>query len=503
MDAATSRILTLFEDINRFPRGSGNEAQLARRLDKWARARGYGVRQDATGNLLIRVPATAGCEYAPVLIIQGHLDMVCEKTPTSLHDFSSDPIQHVMTGDWLKANQTSLGADNGIAIALAMALAEDASVRHPPLELLFTVNEETGLIGAAMLDPGFLQGQKLINIDSEDEGIFTIGCAGGCKTTLTMPLYRTAIADDDALFQLTVDGARGGHSGVDIRHARANAIQLMARILERLLKSFDLRLLNIDGGSTHNAIARSATAILSFDASLLTPMQQTLQAFARVLETEYAAVDPDLRLRIEALDADACLRLACSPEDLRKLIDLLLALPHGVHSMSATMPETVETSNNLATLRCNEYEISILSSQRSLLPSRLEALTTRIEAIARLAGVSVQSGDSYPAWEPNGQSVLLADCRDVYARLFGAPAQVQSMHAGLECAVIGAKYPEMDMISIGPTIRNPHSPDEALLVPSVGKIWQFLLALLAFYCDAVPSSAGSAPEQTELNTRKS
>lgn len=480
-DSPTPGILILFEQINRFPRGSGNEAELRRYLKTWAQNRGYGTRQDPAGNLLIKVPPTAGCERAPIIILQGHLDMVCEKTPDSAHDFLRDPIRHVLEGDWLRADQTSLGADNGIAIALALAVAEAQNITHPPLELLFTVDEENGLTGATNLAPGFLEGRKLINMDSEDEGVFTVGCAGGCKTRLILPLYRTELKEQDPLFQLTVDGARGGHSGVDIIHGRACANRLMGRVLNRLRRSFDLHLLTLEGGSTHNAIARSAQATLSFDAALLTPMRQILNGVEQQLRQEYAAIDPHIVLKLDEVDADTCLRLACDAENTHRLIDLLLALPHGVEALCSETPETVETSCNLATVRSNEHAIDILSSQRSLVPSRLEAMTERVEAIGRLAGLTIQTSDGYPSWQPDWQSELLADCRKIYQQLFNTIPRVQSMHAGLECAVIGAQYDNLEMISIGPTIRNPHSPDEALQISSVGRIWQFLTGLLAFY----------------------
>ncbi len=476
--------LKIFQEINAIPRCSKQEERLAGYLKARAEDAGFSVRQDAVGNLSMRVPASAGHEGDKPLVLQGHMDMVCEKRSDSAHDFATDPIRMHRDGDWLKADGTTLGADNGIALALALALAEDDSLVHPPLELLFTVDEETGLTGANGIETDLLQGRILLNIDSEDEGVFTVGCAGGVESRLQKPLNLSPIGSDAVLFRLEAAGMRGGHSGVDIQKQRANAIRVLARALDRIGRTAGIRIIAIKGGKSHNAIPRHAWARFSCTGKDCEKVQELLLTVERAVRMEHADADPSLSLNLQKEAAETFQEPALSPEDSQGLIRLLLALPDGVQAMSQQMEGLVETSCNLASVSMGKEGVEIVTSQRSSVMSRLEDITRRVEAVSGLAGAESTRLNAYPPWEPNLDSPLLSRCTRVYRDLFGIEPAVEAIHAGLECAVIGAKYPAMDMISFGPTIRDPHSPDEALYLPSVEKVWEFLVSLMKSFAEA-------------------
>ena len=480
MTDPTTRILDFFEQINAIPRCSKNEAALCRWLVQWAQGQGLAVRSDAAGNLVVTVPASAGFETAPGVVFQGHVDMVCEKIPESSHDFSKDPIRHVMDGDWLKADGTSLGADNGVAVAMAMALATDETILHPALELLFTVDEETGLTGAQALEPGFVQGRILLNVDSEDEGVFTVGCAGGRDSHLTLTPERGSVDPGMQFFKLSARGMRGGHSGIDIGKHRASANKILARGLDAVWRVAPFRLAGINGGTTHNAIARDAEAMLAMDPAQAQAAAGAVAKLAGQLRAEYRQIEPNLALRLDSTEPLSD-REPVTRKDSRTVIDLMLALPHGVVSFSAQIPGLVETSANLAVVADDQGPLKILHSKRSAVMSRLHALTADMEAAARMAGARFETGTAYPAWEPDMDSGLLKRCQAVYQDCFAQKPEVEVIHAGLECAIIGSKYPGMDMISIGPTMENPHSPDERLYLPSIGRVWDFIVALMASF----------------------
>lgn len=475
--AALNKILNYFEQINAIPRCSKNEARLGRWLADWATARGFAIDEDAAGNLVVRVPASAGMADRPTVILQGHMDMVCEKTPDSPHDFTRDPIRSHREGDWLTADRTSLGADNGIALAYALALAEDPAVDHPPLELLFTVDEETGLNGVKELPPELISGRILINLDSEDEGVFTIGCAGGMDTTLTMALVREPFPDGWAPYEVLVGGLRGGHSGIDIDKQRGNANKVLARTLAHLGGRIAPAIATLSGGTRHNAIPRDATAVIACPAEAIqTLMTATAEAQA-IMRAEWQGVDEGLSIQVRPLTTAP--QTVWVADLAGRIINLLLALPDGVATMSTTLEGLVETSSNLATMAVEGDNLSILVSQRSAVASRLAALTSKVHAIAALAGATVSDSNKYPPWQPDMAADLLNTARTVYAELFGAPPVLQVIHAGLECAIIGERSPGMQMISFGPDIENPHSPTERMHIPSVEKVWRFLVALLA------------------------
>jgi dipeptidase D len=473
---STQTVLNLFEQISAIPRGTKREAELRRWLCDWANQRHLPWNVDEAGNLVIRVPATAGFEQAPIIVLQGHMDMVCEKTPDSPHDFTKDPIRCIVDGEWLRADRTTLGADNGIALALALALVEDESVGHPPLELLFTVEEEVGIGGANKLQPGFIEGKILLNLDSEEEGTFIIGCAGGQTTRIFLPLNFENLPSRQS-FLLEVSGLQGGHSGVDIHKHRASANKLLGRVLAQVQKITPLRLVSMKGGTAHNAISRGAEAGIAFDPAQLEQVERELQNFQAVLCSEYAASDPGITLTLSPADAGQ----PATTADSARAIQLLVALPHGMAEMSASVEGFVETSNNLATVKIAEGTLKIVTSQRSTVMSRLAELTGRISAIASLAGAEVASGEAYSGWQPDTDSQLVKRSAEIYAQTFGKAPKVEMIHAGLECGVIGGIFGGMDMVSLGATIQNPHSPSERLHIPSVGRVWQYLVAFMESY----------------------
>jgi len=474
----TAKILEYFEQINSFPRCSNNEAQVCQWLQHWARERDLDFQCDAAGNLVVRIPPSTGHAGGPAVVLQGHMDMVCEKTPESSHDFTKDPIISHREGDWLTANGTTLGADNGIAIAYMLAMAETPSINHPPLELLFTVDEETGLNGAKNLTPDFVRGRILINLDSEDEGVFTIGCAGGVDTHLNLDIQLEPLRPDAVLFKVVVGGLKGGHSGIDIHKQRGNANKILARTLAHIRTQSDMGLVALTGGSRKNAIPRDAQAVIWVQDAKKALIPQAVQQMEKIVKAEFALTDKDLFIKlIPASETPGDQQSLCL-HDTDQTIRMLLALPNAVAGMSAELEGLVETSSNLATADIVGNRLSIVSSQRSAAMSRLDEITATVHAVGKLAGADAQDQDAYPAWQPDMDSALLSCSKSVYRQLYGREPVIQVIHAGLECAIIGDIYPGMDMISLGPTLRNPHSPDERLFIPSIAKVWDFLAALL-------------------------
>ncbi|MBU0486082.1 MAG: aminoacyl-histidine dipeptidase [Proteobacteria bacterium] len=469
-------VLAKFTQISRIPRCSKQEQQIGAYLTAWAAGRGFAVKTDRVGNILVTVPATPGREQAPTVVLQSHLDMVCEKIPSSRHDFNRDPLRLYIDGDWLRAEETTLGADNGIGIALALALAEDQELSHPKLELLFTVDEETGLTGAANLEPDFFSGRLLLNLDSEDEGVLTIGCAGGCDSELLLDLDYEEWPQGNQLYELTVAGLQGGHSGVDIHEGRGNANVLLARTLAELRKNGDLQLAGLQGGSAHNAIPREAVARLAIPATAASELINRVVELAVSLRRSYPN-EPNLSLTLARQEGEG--NRIFSPALAGIIIDLLLVGPDGVMAMSKEAPGVVETSINLATIREKADQLSILFSQRSDKSSGLAWLTAKLEGLARLSGAGIITGSGYPGWPPDHNSPLLAKARQLYLQMFGREPIIEIIHAGLECGIIGAKNPGIDMLSLGPTVKNPHSPEEKLFIPSLDRFCPFIRELLA------------------------
>lgn len=475
---AINQILERFEQISAIPRGTKREEKISQWLQAWGREHGFSSFTDQTGNLVIHVPTRPGFENAPAIILQGHMDMVCEKTPDSDHDFTRDPIHIKREGDWIKADRTTLGADNGIAIAIAMVLAETAA--HPPLELLFTVEEEIGIVGASSLDPSLISGKILINLDSEEEGSFIVGCAGGKTTFITLPLSKEPIPTEDVVFRLSVGGLQGGHSGADIHKHRASANKILARALDRLGQYASIRLITLKAGTARNVIAREAETVFACPKASAPICREHLTAFEREVSDEYSRTDAGLALALVPGDSESG-SSGISPTDSAKIIQLLMALPHGVIYMSSSIEGFVETSTNLAVVELKADGLHVTINQRSTVMSRLDEINRRVEAIARLTGAEVNHTEGYPAWQPNMDSPLLERSVRIYETLFGGKPEVKMIHAGLECGIIGDRCGGLDMISLGPTIKNAHSPDEKLYVPSVERVWNLLETLLGSF----------------------
>jgi len=484
MDKKIQAVLDLFEEINKVPRQSKHEEKISAWLVEWAEKHGLEAERDESMNVLIKAPATPGYEDKPTVVMQGHMDMVCEKIAGSSHDFSKDPIKCIVDGEWLKADGTTLGADDGIALAMSMLLATDKDVVHPPLELLFTIDEETGLTGANTLKPGWLTGKILLNIDTEDEGVFTIGCAGGRDTKIEMEYTPVEVPAGDKVYEMKVWGLSGGHSGVDINLPRGNSNIIAARLLDEAARNAATKLVFIEGGSAHNAIPRETKAVFSTDKDV----SSVLAVLREKIIGEIGYAEPNMKIDINPVVNNY--RNELNIEDTKKIIGIMMAMPHGVAAMSKDIEGLPETSNNFATikmtmpaskgglLRSETGTISILSSQRSSVESKLDWISRKIEAIATASGAKTATSDGYPSWEPNMDSALNKKCVEIYKKLFGNEPKVEIIHAGLECGIIGSKNEGMDMVSFGPTIKNPHTPDERLEIATVGKVWIFCVELL-------------------------
>jgi dipeptidase D len=463
-----------FAKILTVPHCSGCEKALGDYVLSVAASLGLSGKRDRTGNVLVGKPATPGREGAVGVILQGHLDMVCEKNSDKVHDFGKDPIQPEIKGEWVYAQGTTLGADNGIGLAAALAVMEDRSLAHGPLEFLFTVDEETGLTGANKIQKGFLAGKMLLNLDSEDEGTFTIGCAGGADSTIVLPLERKKSASKN-LYRLHIHGFRGGHSGIDINQGRGNAIKLLARMLDQAHASAKFELVSVEGGSKHNAIPREAVAVVACPPVQVRSLATALKKAFDKIKAEFKAVEPGAAY---AFEAAAGRDFAMTRDCQRTLIDLLLALPHGVIAMHPEIAGLVETSTNLAIVKTNKASFEVLCSTRSSVASALEATRDVVRSVCALAGAKADFHGGYPGWMPNLDSPLLKKLKELYVKSFGKEAEVMAIHAGLECGIIGEKFPGMDMISFGPTIRNPHSPEEHVHIGSVERFWTFLTAAM-------------------------
>jgi dipeptidase D len=474
-DLEPSAVWRHFDQILTIPRGSKNEAKAREYVLRVASDCGLDPEVDDAGNVLVRKPAGPGAEGADTVALQGHLDMVNEKNSDVSHDFNRDPIQPVRSDGYLTADGTTLGADNGIGIAIALALLEETKLSHGPLECLFTVDEETGLTGAGALSPDLLKGSCLINLDSEEEDVVYVGCAGGSGQNLTLQVERRTVPAGWTGLHLEIRGLKGGHSGTDINLQRANAIQIVARLLHRTSQYQDFALSGLRGGNMRNAIPREAQADLVVEASQVKALKTLLEeAFVRA-RAQFRPADPEMELVLEVAAPSAA---ALKPVSGNKVIRLLHGLPNGVIAMSYDIPDLVETSTNLATAELDEAECRIHLSSRSSSDIELKELQLRIAAVAKLGGCDVETVEGYPGWQPDLNSPLLGQVRKTYARVFGSEPAVKAIHAGLECGIIKQKYPDLDMISIGPQIEFAHSPDERVEIASVGKIYQLVRELL-------------------------
>jgi dipeptidase D len=463
-----------FAEISRIPRGSKNEGAIGAYLVATAKKLGLSVQQDAVGNVLARKPASAGRESVPSVCLQGHMDMVCEKNKDTVHDFLADPIELVRDGPFIRARGTTLGADNGIAVATCLALMEDRTLTHGPLEFLFTVDEETGLTGANNLEGGFLKSRVLLNLDSEDEGELYVGCSGGRDNAGTWTAAWGKAPAGGAGRLLTVKGLRGGHSGLEIHTGRGNAIKILTRVLIEL-ESLGARVARIDGGNKRNAIPREAEAVVWVPRAKTSAAAKAVKRMNGLVRAELASVEPGLVIAIQPQKAvDKVWTKGLQSNVLRALA----ALPHGVLKMSADIAGLVETSTNLAIVETGKKTVSIQTSQRSSVASEIEEASQMVRAVFELAGATATGSDGYPGWKPDMASPVLKLAKDTYQSLYGKEPEVKAVHAGLECGIIGEKYPGMDMVSFGPTMREVHSPNEHLYIDTVGKFYDFLLGIL-------------------------
>ena len=467
------KVLEIFKEINSIPRCSGNEKAISDWLVKLAKENQWQVIQDDVLNVIIKVSGKNELINSRPVVLQGHMDMVCVKEQNSNHDFCKDAIEMYEKEGWLKAKGTTLGADNGIALAIALAIAMSNNISHPPLELLFTVDEERGLTGANALQSNILQGKYLLNIDSEDEGVFTIGCAGGRDTHIELPLNFEENSQKIQTYKISVNNLSGGHSGIQIIQQKPNAIHLISRVLNKIIdKSNNFYLCSIEGGIAHNAIPSNACAVFASRDDLI--VKNIINEMFNNYEKEYRETEAGMSLSFEIVNNPGKFM---TEETSIKSVLMLTALPHGVFTMSSKMDKLVETSNNLAQVKVIDNKLQVLLSQRSSVASQLDFITDKIESVAKICGANVFTGNGYPAWEPDWNSYLLKQTKLSYKNIFGYEPKIEVIHAGLECGVIGAKYPGMEMISFGPTIKTPHTPHEKMYIPDIDKIIIFLLEL--------------------------
>lgn len=475
LDLQPSIVWKNFHNITRFPRPSKHEEKIRQYLLDWGNEHGFETFADKTGNVIIRVPATPGYEDHTGVILQGHMDMVPQKNSDVEHNFLLDAIKTRIVGEWVKACGTTLGADNGMGLAMALSIAEDPEAKHGPIEILVTYDEETGMTGANALEPDTLKGKILINLDSETEGELYVGCAGGLDASAKAEYGRKEWPEGFKCLAVNVTGCQGGHSGMDIILCRANANKVAARILYNLLKETDAKLVCMEGGTLRNAIPRECfSKILVKD----TPLAKAVtERVAKELKAEYAQTDPDMKITVEASDAKE--KFYVEESCALRFIEAILACPDGVERMSSSVPGLVETSNNLAMVKIKDGKFELSTLMRSSVDSAKIALSQKFTSVFELAGIECSFSGGYSGWAPNPESKILATMKEVYSGMYGKEPEVMAIHAGLECGILGGIYPEWDMISMGPTLMSPHSPDERCHIPSVGKTYDFLKEVLA------------------------
>lgn len=476
LDLAPQQVWKHFYSLTQIPRPSGHMERITEFLVNFGKGLGLESFVDEVGNVIIRKPATPGMENRKGVILQAHMDMVPQKNNDTVHDFVNDPIQTWIDGEWVKAKGTTLGADNGMGVAAAMAVLEATDLKHGPLEVLITKDEETGMYGAFGLKPGTLKGEILLNLDSEDEGELYIGCAGGIDITAELS-YKEEEADKEMVARMiTLKGLRGGHSGLEINEGRGNANKLLARITHDLLVEFDCRLASFEGGNMRNAIPREAHAVLLFNPADIEDLPNYIKEYEAQLNAEYAPIESNILLLLDEVETPATVL----PEEIQdNMIDMLLACQNGVMRMIPTVPDTVETSSNLAIVLLGGGKAEVRILARSSCDTMKDFLADSLSACFNMAGMKVTLRGAYSGWQPNVDSPILHAMTKSYEEQFGVAPKVKVIHAGLECGIIGANCPGLDMISFGPTLRSPHSPDERVLIPTVKKFYDFLVATLA------------------------
>ena len=471
-----ARVFEQFAKINAIPRPSKREEKMIAYLKEFGESRGLETKVDETGNVLIKKAATAGFENRPTVILQSHMDMVCEKLVDTDFDFDNDPIQTYIDGEWLTAKGTTLGADDGIGCAIELAILDSNDIEHGPLECVFTRDEETGLTGAEGMKAGFMTGDMLINLDSEDEGQIFVSCAGGRNTTATFTFEKEEAPAGLFFMKATLKGLVGGHSGDDINKKRANAIKVMARFLYQVQEKYGVRLADFNGGKLHNAIPRDCTMTFAVDAAVKENVKADWNIFVSEIEEEYHVTEKTMEFALGSADAERVLPQNVST----RMIQALQAVDNGVFAMcqDEEIAWLVETSNNVASVTTSDRHVVVVASQRSNVMSALDNQAATIKAVFQLAGADVVQGEGYPAWKMRADSKLTALTVETYKALFHKDPKVLGIHAGLECGLFSEKYPNLDMVSFGPTLRGVHSPDERLLIPTVQMVWDHLLEIL-------------------------
>jgi dipeptidase D len=470
-----TEVMKYFDEILQIPRASKKEEKILRFLIDFAKHHQLLYKQDKAGNLLISKPASRGKEKTKTVVLQSHVDMVCEKNSDIKHDFDKDPIHAYVDGEWVKARGTTLGADDGIGIAAQLAVLASNEIEHGPVECLFTVDEETGLTGAFALQKGFFEGKILINLDSEDEGELFIGCAGGTDTVASFQFKKEKPGKNDISFKVAVSGLTGGHSGDDIHKGLGNSNKILNRFLWNLNQKSSLRLVSFDGGNLRNAIPREAYAVFTIDEDKIVEMGDLFQTYSKDIKREFFMTEPGLNLSLEKVDLpDYVIDINTQSA----LLNSLYACPHGVVAWSQTIPGLVETSTNLASVKLKGNQIEVSTSQRSSIESAKWDIACMVEATFLLAGARVTHGKGYPGWAPDKNSEILKITESSYKKLFHTKPIVRAIHAGLECGLFLEKYPDLDMISFGPTIKGAHSPDERLHIESNVKFWELLIEVL-------------------------
>lgn len=475
-DLRPAVVFHYFDEVCQVPRPSKKEEKIRAYLLDFAKKHNLEAKTDEAGNVLIEKAASAGMENLKTVILQSHIDMVCEKNKDTEHNFETDPIQTYIDGEWLRAKGTTLGADNGIGVATELAVLASDDIKHGPIECLFTVDEETGLTGAFALKEGFMNGDILLNLDSEDDGELFIGCAGGANTTAIYPFPTEKAPQGWFFFRVSVKGLTGGHSGDDISKNRANANKLLNRFLVQTMQKYGMRLADIEGGNLHNAIPREAHALCAVPMEYKEAVRVDLNIFISEIENEYSATEPNLSMDLES---EAPVEYVMEQKAMERFLLSIYAVHHGVYAMSQDIPGLVETSSNLASIKVCDGTIKVVTSQRSSILSSRKDMSQMVSAAFILGGATVTTGEGYPGWKPNPSSEILKIAVESYKRLFGVEPKVKAIHAGLECGLFLQKYPSLDMVSFGPTLRGVHSPDERMLIPTVEKFWNHLLDILA------------------------
>ena len=465
-----------FYSLTQIPRPSGKKEKIGQFLVEFGKSLGLETLQDEIGNVLVRKPATPGMEDRQAVVLQSHMDMVPQKNSNVDHDFEKDPIDAFVDGEWLRANSTTLGADNGIGVAAAMSILQSTDIPHPAVEMFITVEEETGMFGAFGLQPDFLKGDILINMDSEDEGELYVGCAGGLDANITFRYSEVEVPEGDVAYKLSLTGLKGGHSGVDINLQRANANKLMFRFLKTAVAELEARLCCIEGGNLRNAIPREAFSVITVPKGNEDDLLNAVAEFEALFTDEFSGVEEGISFKAEPTDRIKGLM----PEEIQDdLINAITACPNGVYRFIPEVPEVVETSNNVAIVKSDGEKVEVKCLIRSSVESRKEELASMIESAFSLAGAKVEFSGAYPGWKPNLDSPILKKMINVYETNYGKTPKIMIIHAGLECGILGTHYPQMDMISFGPTIRFPHSPDEKVNIETVQKFWDYLQKTLA------------------------